>query len=170
MLWAMLGMLSGQLLRSVPMVYQAGMDGREWLAASAHVRWWPSAPLFGLVLWGVLLLLTIGEATRRKSWAFLLSAGTLCLPMALLCTVFGTDILKAGDAALRPLMSDLVHRSAADAWMIVGGIAGAAYGTLRRLTDVFSTRIGHVILGWLFFVIIMYGLLWSVQIAVPAYR
>jgi Protein kinase domain len=166
-LWAMLGLLSGQLLRSMPMLQQHG--GQEWLVSNHSVRWWPAAPLFGLIAWGVLILLTIGEATRRRSWAFLLSAGTLCLPMALLCAVFGTEMLKAGDAALRPLLSDVVPRSAADAWMIVGGIAGAAYGTLRRLPDVFSSRVVNIFFGWIIFVIIMYGLLWSLQIAVPAH-
>ena len=164
--WGLLGMVCGLLLRGLPLAGQ--IRGQAWLTRDPDFN----SPLmsslfFGLTVWGVLLLLTISESLRRKSWAFLLSAGSLSLPLALLCGAMAGPILIAGDLALRPIMSPLTHSWAAGAWLTAGGLAGAAYGTLRRLTDVFSARLPQILVGWLFFSVTLWGVLWIVRFAMP---
>lgn len=162
--WGVLGMVCGLLLRGLPLAGQ----GQTWLKGDPpFANPLMSSLFFGLTVWGVLLLLTISEALRRKSWAFLLSAGSLSLPLALLCGAMAGPILIAGDLALRPVMEPLTHSWAAGAWLTAGGLAGAAYGTLRRLTDVFSTRLPQVLVGWLFFSLTLWGVLWVVRSTLP---
>ena len=157
--WGVLGMLTGLSLRWLPMVPGGSLSGGPWLDGDAVL---PRAPLtcllFGGVLWMVLLVLTVGEATRRRSWAFLLSGATAALPVALIAALAANLLLVGGDLALRPAMSDLVRSWAAGGWLVLGGIAGAAYGTLRRLNDLFSRRFLQILLGWLFFAGTMCGI------------
>lgn len=154
--WAVMGMFCGLALRWLPTFSPDKLSGSDWRNAASVTENPPlTMMLFGGAMWGSLLILTIGEALRRKSWGFLLSAGSAALPVAILCGFFAGDLLTAGDMALRPLMIELVRQWAAGGWLVVGGIAGAAYGTLRRLDDVFSRRLLQVLLGWLFFSAIM---------------
>ena len=44
------------------------------------------------------------------------------------------------------------------------------YGTLRRLQDVFSTRLLQVLFGWLFFVMTLSGVVWILNFAMDAKR
>lgn len=176
MLWGVLGMLSGQLLRALPTSRQfAGSgDAQEWLT-STHAEAqnvaldlpFASHVVFGAAVWMVLLVLTGGEATRRKSWTFLFSAGALSLPLAMLCAVVTGPLLTVGDGALQ-FLEPLLPGRAADGWMITGGLLGALYGTLRRLDDVFSRRLPQVLLGWLFFTLTLSGVLFLVRAVVPA--
>jgi len=154
--WAMLGMLCGQQLRSWP------LGGTEkWLGLDSTIDNVLSTNFrFGLGVWLIILLLSIGEATRRKSWPFLLSGATVALPAALLCAAMGAQLLIAGDVTLHPLMFPLVAEEAAGGWMVIGGILGASYGTLRRLDDVFSSRLLQILFGWLLFTATMYGILY----------
>jgi hypothetical protein len=167
MLWGVLGMLSGQLLRALPSSQQFAGSGeaQEWLT-STHAEaqnfalglHWQSQLVFGLAVWMVLLVLTGGEATRRKSWALLLLAPVPAAVFALLCGIFTGPLLMLGDTSLQ-LFEWLSPHWAAGGWMIAGGILGASYGTLRRLDDVFSRRLKQVLVGWLFFMITLFGVL-----------
>jgi hypothetical protein len=162
--WGWLGMAGGQLLRALPLAHQR--DGAQWLSSLSQPGGITTSLLFGLVLWGLLLVLSVAEATRRKSWGLFFSGGFTSLLLALLCGAMAGPLLLAGDAALRPLMSPFVGEAAASGWMVAGGITGAIYGTLRRLQDVFSTRLVQVLFGWIFFVVTLYGLLFALNLAI----
>jgi serine/threonine protein kinase len=168
MSWGVLGMIGGQLLRALPLAHIAG--GAEWLSMASQPGSPTTSVLFGVVLWVILLLLTLGEATRRKSWALFFSGGAMALPAAILCGAMAGPLLIAGDAALHPLMEPVVSNMAASGWMIAGGIVGASYGTLRRLQDVFSTRLLQVLFGWLFFVMTLYGVVAILNLAMTTGR
>jgi hypothetical protein len=94
----------------------------------------------------------------------------MALPAAILCGAMAGPLLIAGDAALHALMEPVVGDVAASGWMVAGGIVGASYGTLRRLQDVFSTRLLQVLFGWLFFVMTLYGVVWILNFAMTAGR
>ncbi|HVF09353.1 MAG TPA: serine/threonine-protein kinase [Abditibacteriaceae bacterium] len=157
-LWAVLGMFGGYLLRDLPFLFTESASPQSWLAAESKLGV-VSVALFGLACWGVLLLIITGEATRRRSCALFLTAASLSLPLGVLCAVRGEQLLIAGDLALRPQMEPLVHHWATGGWMFAGGILGAMYGTLRRVADLFSVRVVHILLGWILAFAILCGAL-----------
>jgi len=159
MVWAVLGLLCGCLLRQLPFSMGGTASHEAWLARGSDLEWFPTGPLFGLAAFVTLLLVVIGEATRRRSCAVFLTAASLSAPLAVLCAVMGEQILIAGDLALRPMMEPMVHHWAGGGWMFVGSILGAVYGTLRRAGDVFSIRLVHVLLGWFLSFLIVFGIL-----------
>ncbi len=163
-------MLCAQWLRTFPLLQQTKPPGWHWLTANSEVRWFPAAPFFGLALWGILLVIVLSESLRHKSCGIFALGGFLAGLAGLVAAVFGTEILRAGDVLLRPLMRPIVHEWAAGGWMFVGGILGACYGTWRRLDDVFSTRLPMILCGWLISISIFYGVLWITLRLVPAYR
>jgi len=158
-LWAVLGMLCGYLLRELPFVMHTSSAHDIWLTPRSRLEWFPTAPLFGLAAWGTLLVVITGEATRRRSCALFLGASLLSAPLGVLCAVMGENLLIAGDMALQPQMQPLVRQWAGGGWMFAGSILGAIYGTLRRAGDLFSVRLIHIVLGWLLSLIILCGLL-----------
>ncbi|MBV9865416.1 MAG: serine/threonine protein kinase [Abitibacteriaceae bacterium] len=168
--WAMMGMLCGQFMRTLPLIGQPDPPGWQWLNSSTVLHWFPSAPLFGFALWGSLMLFVVGEALRRKSCWVLFGGGFWSLVLAFVCALTGDQCLIAGDMAMKPFMSSLTHQWAAGGWMFMGGVLGACYGTLRRLRDVFSQRLVFVLGGWLVAMLLLYGILGVVHLVVPAYN
>jgi serine/threonine protein kinase len=165
--WSCIGMLGAFALRTLPLASQSSTPGWTWLSWQQNPHSWPAAPLFGLVFLGVLAPFIAGESLRRKSCSFALSVGLFTLFMSLLCGVLGLEILIGGDGVLRPVMEPLARNWAAGAWMFAGGVLGAAYGTLRRWSDIFSPRLVQILFGWLAAMAILYGLLAAAQILAP---
>ena len=170
-LWSLLGMLSGQVLRTMPFIHSNSTRGWQWLTVNSSFGTWEEratiSMLFGVSLWSVLMLLIVAEATRRKSCGLFVSAGLAASTLAFFSAAMAPQMLIAGDMALRPFMWELVHNWATGGWMFVGGLTGAAYGTLRRWKDVFTTRIVQVLAGWLFSIFIIYALMSSVLLTLP---
>jgi hypothetical protein len=156
-------MFSGQLLRTLPFLQNTGARGFSWLSPTFNFGTWDqrvaTSVLFGVAVWGVLMMLTVAEATRRKSCGVLTSGFLAAVTLGFFATASGPQLLISGDQTLRPFMSDLVRNWAAGGWMFVGGIVGASYGTIRRWRDVFTTRIVQILSGWLVAIIILYLLL-----------
>ena len=167
--WSVVGMLCGQWMRTLPLLHQTKPAGWHWLTADSVVKWFPAAPLFGLALWGVLLLFVLGEALRQKSCGLFVSGGLVSLLGGVFCAMLGNELLKTGDIVLQPLLAPVTRDWAAGGWMFVGGLAGACYGTWRRWRDVFSTRLAMILCGWLIAITILYTVLWSTFLLVPAY-
>lgn len=169
--WALLGMLSGQVLRTVPFIHSSGTRGWQWLSANSSFGTWDERTaislLFGVSLWSVLMLLIVGEATRRRSCGMFLSGGLAASTLAFFGAAAGPQMLIAGDLALRPYMWELVHNWATGGWMFVGGLLGAGYGTLRRWKDLFTTRVVQIIAGWLVAIFVLYALMSSVVLTLP---
>jgi hypothetical protein len=155
----MLGMFGGQMMRTLPFMLAGDGSRWEWLTPYSELSWWPLAPWFGVVTWAVLLMFTISEAIRSRSCFFLVTGGLFSFLIAAGCGVAAPDVLTTVDAALHPFMEELTDDWAAGGWMFAGGVLGAAYGTLRRLPDVFSPRLMQIILGWLVAVAVMYAVL-----------
>lgn len=160
-LWGILGMLCGFVLRALPLSHQA--KGQDWLHANSQVAWWPAAPLFGLAMSAIMLALLVGEATRRRSWWLFLGALVPSVLFSLLCAAAGNLLLVAGDRVLEPLSSPLVGRWAAGGWLVIGGLFGAVYGTIRCARDIFSHRLLNIVGGWLFFLFTLIGIVWLVR-------
>lgn len=165
--WAVLGMFGGFVMRTLPLVPFSSTPGWNWLSWSTAVRWWPTAPLFGAALLGVLTPFIAGEALRRRSCTFALSVGLFTMLFSFFCGALGLEILMAGDAALHPIMHQITDHWAAGAWLFVGGLFGAGYGTLRRWGDLLSSRLLQVLLGWLVSLAIIYGLLAAARFLAP---
>ena len=86
---------------------------------------------------------------------------------AAFCGLIGNEILRAGDLALHPLLADVAANWAAGAWLFVGGVLGACYGTLREWNTIFSSRLPRILLGWLVAMAIAYGLLAASHFITP---
>jgi serine/threonine protein kinase len=159
-LWSLAGMLSGQLLRTLPFLDSNGR-GFGWLTPTFDFgeQRMAVSVMFGVAMWGVLMMLTVAEATRRKSCGTLMSGALAAATIAFFAAAAGPQLLVAGDQALRPHMWDLVRNWATGGWMFVGGLLGASYGTLRRWRDVFTTRVSQILVGWLLAIILLYLLL-----------
>jgi serine/threonine protein kinase len=156
--WAFLGMVCGTALRVLPFLDE--LDDIRVLTEIPFVGGsFIISMVFGFVVWAILFLLTFAEATRRKSWSFFFASGFAAIPVALLCATGAIPLLKAGDEALRPLMPPMLHGWTVGSWAIAGAFAGACYGTLRHLNDVFSKRLLSVLLGWLLVLAVVYGFL-----------
>jgi serine/threonine protein kinase len=151
-LWSLLGMLSGLMLRTLPFAHEASGRGHDWLSSSfdfgAFDQRWAVSILFGFAMWASLMLLIVGEATRKKSCGIFLSGTLAAGSLAIVALTAAPQIIVAGDEALRPLTHDLVQSWAGGGWMSCGAIAGAIYGTLRRSRDVFTTRLWQIAAGW----------------------
>jgi len=160
-LWGILGMLCGFILRALPLSHQ--VNGQKWLNGSSQVAWLPAAPLFGLAMSGVMFALLVGEATRRRSWWVFFGALVPAFLFSLLCAVAGNLLLVAGDRVLEPLASPLVGQWAAGGWLVVGGVLGAIYGTVRCARDIFSHRLLNIMGGWGFFLFTLIGIVWLVR-------
>ena len=144
--WAMSGTLGGWALRSLPFASQnGGWLGDDFAGAS------PSMFIFGAVAWALLLVLVVGEAVRRKSWAFLFSSGVAALPVAIIGGACALPLLQLGDAALQTFAGDFLQLAspAVWSWALFGGLVGAIYGTLWCARDLFTSRILVVLLGWI---------------------
>ncbi|HVF85142.1 MAG TPA: hypothetical protein VM821_04110, partial [Abditibacteriaceae bacterium] len=160
-LWGILGMLCGFVLRALPLSHQ--VNGQKWLSGNSQVEWWPSAPLFGLAMSGVMFALLIGEATRRRSWWVFFAALVPTFLFSLMCAAAGNVLTIAGDRVLEPLFSPLVGHWAAGGWLIIGGLFGAVYGTVRCARDIFSHRVLNIVGGWVFFLFTLIGIVWLVR-------
>jgi hypothetical protein len=162
--WGLSGMISGHLLRSLPFV-QGAPSRAAWNWLSPGFDWgswderWAISVVFGVCLWCVLMMLVLAEATRRRSFSVLASGALASTTLGVLAAASGTQLLLAGDLALRPLMSELVHNWAAGGWMFAGTIIGACYGTTRRWRDLFTTRIVQILAGWLLTIFLLYTLM-----------
>lgn len=165
--WSAIGMLGAFALRTLPLMSQSATPGWDWLTWNMKLHAWPTAPLFGLVLMGVLAPFIAGESLRRRSCSFALSLSLFVALFSLFCGALGLEILIGGDGMLKPLMQPLAHNWAAGAWMFIGGVLGAAYGTLRRWGDIFSPRLLQLLFGWLTSMAILYGLLAASQFLAP---
>ena len=167
--WSALGMLAGQMLRTLPLLAQTAPAGWHWLRSGASVHWFPAAPLFGFVVGGTVMLFVAGEATRRKSCGYFLTGCLWAGILAFFTGLIGDQLLISGDQALQPAMQFITHNWAAGAWMFVGGVLGACYGTLRRVRDIFSPRLLYVLGGWAVAVTLLYFVIAVVQVIVPEY-
>jgi hypothetical protein len=167
--WSILGMIGGLQLRTAPFADTSPAHW-DWLGANSQLPWNPIAPLFGLVLWAILVVFVTGEATRQKSCMFFMSFGAFSALLAFLCGLIGNDLIVATDLLLQPLLEPLVHRWAAGGWMFTGGFLGAVYGTLRRWPDLFSARLLQIVFGWLLAICILFGVLIAALIATPMYK
>jgi hypothetical protein len=156
--WGVLGLVWGLLSRTLP-----AASTEDWLSGNSELPWWPSAPLFGLCVWSALILLTVGEALRRRSWSIFLSGGVAAFSTAIVAGAVGHALVPLLDSGFRPLFEPIVGKWAAGGWAILGGLTGATYGTLRRLRDVFSTRLVQILAGWFFFLVIMAAMLWTMR-------
>ncbi len=155
--WAMLGMAAGQFLRVWPM--QTHGAGWGWLQQRDGLRWLPTAPLFGFALTLILFFLVAAEAQRRRSCGLIFGGTALSLLCGVAAAVWGNTILVTGDEVLHPLFAPLAREFAAGAWLFLGCIVGAAYGTFRRRVDVFSPRLLHICAAWLSALMVAYGVL-----------
>jgi hypothetical protein len=157
--WAVAGSAAGCALRLAPF----GTD-------SVAYRWLPDVgalgiqgmAIFAAVAWAAMLVLAVGEGTRRKSWAVFLSTSAAALPVALVCGAFSGQLIRVGDYTLHPIIWDSFPDADANgvapwAWMAAGGIAGACYGTLRRAGDIFSARIVWILCGWALLAVTLFG-------------
>jgi len=169
-LWAMVGMLGAMQLRAAPFTIAPNTAFWDWFNAGSQLPFYPTAPLFGLVLWSVLMVFVVGEATRQKSCGFFVSFGAFVSLLAFLAGLIGNELVVAGDLVLQPLLEPLVHRWAAGGWMFVGALVGAIYGTLRRWPDLFSARLLQIVFGWLLTICILFGVLIAALIASPMYK
>lgn len=165
--WAMMGMLGGFGIRTLPFSGLMATPGWNWLSGSDEVAWWPVGPMVGLSLFLSLSPFIAGEAVRRKNCSTTFSLGLFTFLFAAFCGLIGNEILRAGDLALRPLLFDMAHNWAAGGWLFVGGVLGACYGTLRQWTDIFSTRLPQILIGWLVAMALVYGLLAASQFIAP---
>jgi len=156
--WALLGMLGGQLMRTLPFTLLNLPNSWKWLSPTAELNWQVHVA-FGLTTWAVLLMVAMAEALRRQSCFLLVTGGMFSFLIAAGCGAVASDVMTTVDGLLQPIMRSITHDWAAGGWMFCGGILGAAYGTIRRIADVFSPRILQVIFGWLVAVALMYGVL-----------
>lgn len=149
------GMLAGGLLRVLPLMFGAGRPGWGWLTPQTDLKWFPSAPVFGLTLGCLLLLWALIESILRRSCGLFVLAGMFAVLVAIGTGVLGNEILIAGDMNLRPFAEPLVGRFSAGAWAAVGAGLGASLGTLRRSKDLLSERILAIALAWLTVVVFL---------------
>jgi serine/threonine protein kinase len=166
--WAVVGMLGGCALRTLPLVSHSSLPGWEWLGgASPNLTMWPISPLFGATLFAVLAPFLIAESLRLKSCSTAFSLTLFTALLSIFCSFLGLEILIGGDALLRPYMHPLAHEWAAGGWMFVGGVLGASYGTLRQWAAIFSMRLLQILLGWLTAMALLYGLLTAAALIAP---
>ena len=163
--WGSLGMIWGLLTRSLPTA-----STHDWMNGGSELLWWPAAPLFGFCLWCALILLTIGEATRRRSWSLFLSGSVAAFSTALVAAAAGNALLPLLDSGLKPILEPIVGHWAGGGWAILGGALGAIYGTVRRARDIFSPRLSQLLSGWFFFLLTLAVMLWSMRaVALPSF-
>lgn len=159
--WALIGMLGGFTVRTLPFMGTAPMPGWGWISSSQIVSWWPVSPLVGMGFFLALCPYLLSESVRRRSC----SVSLLLLLLALLLSGFsglaGTEILRTGDLLFKPFLFELAHEWAAGGWLFVGGVLGACYGTLRQWNVIFSKRLGLIPIGWLVAMAVAYGILAS---------
>lgn len=157
--WSVVGCAIGCALRLVP--FGGDAVAYRWLPDVHSFRVQDMAA-FALVAWIALLVLAVGEGTRRKSWATFLSSSAAALPVALVCGAFAGQLIRVGDYTLHPILTAYMPDADASgvapwAWMAAGGTAGAAYGTLRRAGDLFSVRVIWLLCGWLLLAVTLFG-------------
>jgi serine/threonine protein kinase len=166
--WALVGMLGGCALRTLPLVSHTTLPGFEWLRSTTpRLEMWPISPIFGATLFGALAPFLVAESLRLKSCSTAFSLTLFAALLSIFCSFLGLEILIGGDALLRPSMHGLSHQWAAGAWMFVGGVLGASYGTLRQWNAIFSARLLQILLGWLTAMAILYGLLTAATFITP---
>ena len=146
LIYGALGMIAGALVRTVPFQTELNRPGFGWLETIPG--WWPVAPRFGAIFGAILFVWTTLEAISRRSLSLWLSMGFFGTLAIVGVGIFGNEILRAGDAFLRPQLAPVVGDFAAGAWMFGGAIFGAGCASLRRWGDVFSIRILALIAGW----------------------
>jgi serine/threonine protein kinase len=159
LLWGVVGMGSGQFLRSWPMTVRGGQGGWGWLNARDGLSWLPAAPAFGFGVWLFLLTIILAEAQRRRSCRQVFWGGALAFLGGIAAMVWGNVLLTNGDELLQPLFSPLVRQYAAGGWLFAGAILGAAYGTFRRHRDLIGPRLLQICAGWLGVLFIAYSVL-----------
>ena len=167
LLWSALGMLCGQLVRTVPLGHMT--EGWRWLAAS-NVTFMPTGPLLGLMIWATLTLATVGVASARKSCATFFMGSSVALLCGVVSMFMGGDLLYTGDKVLQPLTGWLTRGWAPGGWMALGGALGAVYGTLQRGRDLVSHRISQVGAGWILSLALWMAVTLSLLALVPAFR
>jgi serine/threonine protein kinase len=166
--WAVFGMIGGCALRTLPLISHSSLPGWGWLkGAPPGLTMWPISPLFGITLFAVLTPFLVAESLRRKSCSTAFSLALFTVLLSIFCSFLGLEILIGGDALLRPYLHQIARNWAAGGWMFVGGVLGAAYGTLQQWHAVFSARLLQILLGWLAAMALLYGVLAAVTLIVP---
>lgn len=146
LIYGVLGMMAGGLLRAVPFMFEPAGTGNQWLRDSP--TWIPTAPLFGVTCGIVLFIWTTLESISRRSLSLWLSMGLFGTMLAIGAGIFGNELLRAGDQYLATEFGRVQSIVPAGAWMYAGATIGAILGTVRRWRDLMSVRFISLALGW----------------------
>lgn len=157
--WALIGMLGGFTLRTLPFVGTEPAPGWGWISGSQIVSWWPVSPLVGAGFFLAVCPYLLNESVRRRSCSVSFLLFLFGLLLAGFSGLAGTELLRTGDLFLKPFLHELTQEWAAGGWLFMGGLLGACYGTLQRWSVIFSKRFGLIPLGWLVAMTVAYGLL-----------
>ncbi len=165
--WAVMGMLGGFGMRTLPFAWQSATPGWNWLSATQDVPWKWIGPLFGISLFLALCPFIAGESLRRKSCSTWFTLSMSAFLIAAVFGLIGDSVLRMVDLSLSPLLLDLSGSWAAGGWLFVGAILGASYGTIRQWELIFTTRLLQILSAWLIAMAIVYGLLAASRFIAP---
>ena len=163
------GALSAMLARTLP--FAGGDDGKitAWLAPGAEFgQLGDKASMSGLFagcVWVALIALFAFEGLRRKSLGIFFSGALSSALLAAACFGGATMILPAIDQSLQSWMQPIVKNWPPGAWMLMGGLGGAIYGTVSRWKDLLTTRAGLIVGAWVAAIVVIYAMLAGLLLA-----